>query len=118
MVLPHRIELWTSSLPMRCSTTELRQQTGVELRGAKRARAGFAIGVRPPQAKLESNFSPSYPDLMSKKPTPADARKEARLAAALRENLKRRKAQARARAEKPGKDEHGAEKPEPGSKRD
>ena len=26
VVLPHRIELWTSSLPMRCSTTELRQQ--------------------------------------------------------------------------------------------
>lgn len=40
---------------------------------------------------------------MNKKSNPADARKEARLAAALRENLKRRKAQARARADKPGK---------------
>ena len=38
---------------------------------------------------------------MTKKSNPADAGKEARLAAALRENLKRRKAQARARAEKP-----------------
>src|SRR5665213_614573 len=32
-VLPHRIELWTSSLPMRCSTTELRQQFRWPLRG-------------------------------------------------------------------------------------
>jgi hypothetical protein len=26
MVLPHRIELWTSPLPRECSTTELRQR--------------------------------------------------------------------------------------------
>jgi hypothetical protein len=26
LVLPHRIELWTSPLPRGCSTTELRQQ--------------------------------------------------------------------------------------------
>jgi hypothetical protein len=51
---------------------------------------------------------------MNKKPNPADARKEARLAAALRENLKRRKAQARARAEKP----ENRDKPEPGESRD
>jgi hypothetical protein len=55
---------------------------------------------------------------MNKKPNPADARKEARLAAALRENLKRRKLQARARAEKPGKDETDTDEPEPGPKRD
>jgi len=55
---------------------------------------------------------------MSKKPNPAEARKEARLAAALRENLKRRKAQARARAEKPGKPDADPGKPEPGPKRD
>ena len=54
---------------------------------------------------------------MNKKPNPADARKEARLAAALRENLKRRKAQARARAEKPEK-QPGTGKPEPGEGRD
>jgi len=54
---------------------------------------------------------------MNKKANPADAAKEARLAAALRENLKRRKAQARARAEKP---DSGPDKPqpEPGSRRD
>lgn len=50
---------------------------------------------------------------MNKKPNPADARKEARLAAALRENLKRRKAQARARAENTEKKPVPAE-PEPG----
>jgi hypothetical protein len=50
---------------------------------------------------------------MNKKPNSADLGKEARLAAALRENLKRRKAQARARAEKPEKARAGAEKPEP-----
>ena len=55
---------------------------------------------------------------MNKKPNPADARKEARLAAALRENLKRRKAQARARAEKPEKAGGVSAKPEPGESRD
>jgi hypothetical protein len=54
---------------------------------------------------------------MNKKPSPADARKEARLAAALRENLKRRKAQTRARAEKPEKEPSQA-KQEPGEDRD
>jgi len=46
---------------------------------------------------------------MNKKLTPAEAEKAARLAAALRENLKRRKAQARARAEKP---ENATESPD------
>ncbi|MBY0530480.1 MAG: hypothetical protein K2P86_00760 [Xanthobacteraceae bacterium] len=55
---------------------------------------------------------------MSKKPNSADFRKEARLAAALRENLKRRKAQARARAEKPENERQAATKPEPGRERD
>ncbi len=50
---------------------------------------------------------------MNKKPNPADVRKAARLAAALRENLKRRKALARARAEKP-EIQPGASKPELG----
>lgn len=55
---------------------------------------------------------------MNKKANPADAGKEARLAAALRENLKRRKAQTRARAEKPGPEDKPAPKPEPGPRRD
>ncbi len=54
---------------------------------------------------------------MNRKLTPAEARKAARLAAALRENLKRRKAQARARAEKPEGEQPGAGEPETGPKR-
>jgi hypothetical protein len=55
---------------------------------------------------------------MTKKPNPADARKEARLAAALRENLKRRKAQARARSEKPDKAASALKPTEPREGRD
>lgn len=55
---------------------------------------------------------------MNKKATPAEAEKAARLAAALRENLKRRKAQARARAGKPENRPGGPQKPEPGRERD
>ncbi len=52
---------------------------------------------------------------MNKKSTPAEAEKAARLAAALRENLKRRKAQARARSEKPGNPPKEPRDAEPGS---
>lgn len=55
---------------------------------------------------------------MNKKTNPADAAKEARLAAALRENLKRRKAQTRARAKKPVREDMPAPEPEPGPRRD
>lgn len=55
---------------------------------------------------------------MNKKPNPADVRKAARLAAALRENLKRRKAQVRARAEKPENEQQAVQKQEPGRKGD
>ncbi len=51
---------------------------------------------------------------MNKKLTPAEAEKAARLAAALRENLKRRKAQARARAEKPENATESLDPVEPG----
>jgi hypothetical protein len=54
---------------------------------------------------------------MNKKSNPGDVAKAARLAAALRENLKRRKAQARARAEKPEKPAP-AGRAEPPAKRD
>ena len=63
---------------------------------------------------LESASRPRYPDFMNKKATPAEAAKAARLAAALRENLKRRKAQARARSDKPEKRANDPQKPEPG----
>ncbi len=47
LVLPHRIELWTSPLPRGCSTTELRQRAGpMGARGGPRARRGYAIGGR------------------------------------------------------------------------
>src|SRR6476660_4482718 len=36
LVLPHRIELWTSPLPRECSTTELRQRRKRAARGAER----------------------------------------------------------------------------------
>lgn len=55
---------------------------------------------------------------MNKKANPSDTAKEARLAAALRENLKRRKAQTRARAEKPVREDKPVPKPEPGPSRD
>jgi hypothetical protein len=55
---------------------------------------------------------------MNKKLTPAEARKAERLAAALRENLKRRKEQARARAGKPAKSGAAGGKTEPGSGHD
>lgn len=55
---------------------------------------------------------------MTKKSNPADAGKEARLAAALRENLKRRKAQARARAGKPQARPQDGQEPEPDTGRD
>jgi hypothetical protein len=55
---------------------------------------------------------------MAKKSNPADVRKAARLAAALRENLKRRKEQARARAGKSAKPAATGDKPEPGAKPD
>jgi hypothetical protein len=55
---------------------------------------------------------------MNKKSNPADRAKAARLAAALRENLKRRKEQARARAGKPAKSGAAGGKTEPGSGHD
>ena len=87
MVLPVRIELTTSALPRMRSTTELRQHSGVgrgsglrdEARGIVKAR-GAGVGEH----------------AMEKKDDKAE-----RLAAALRENLRRRKAQARGTIEAP-----------------
>jgi hypothetical protein len=81
MVLLERIELSTSPLPRVRSTTEL-QQRWIEARAighrgtlVKRAAAGQAPGMKGQNDKTT---------------------REERLAAKLRENLKRRKAQARA----------------------
>ncbi len=55
---------------------------------------------------------------MNKKPNPANRAKALRLAAALRENLKRRKEQIRARAGKPAKTAPASKNAEPDPKRD
>src|SRR5215831_696 len=92
MVLPVRIELTTSPLPRGCSTTELRQHQAVPDCGYRRgagAKTGAILATRLPQAQ---------PVGMSERPK--QQKKQAaqrRLAAALRDNLKRRKAQARGR---------------------
>ncbi len=83
MVLPVRIELTTSALPRMRSTTELRQQfvrSGAPMTGRAFACQPVAGGLRRGHVLVT----------MTK-----DREREERLAAALRENLKRRKAQSR-----------------------
>jgi hypothetical protein len=117
MVLPHRIELWTSPLPRECSTTELRQRrrragrepgpaerrgkchTGVS--GARigdgpegrNLQRGLGLCTRDNSAAAALRFGPMTQGKSSER-----ERRAERLAAALKENLKRRKAQARGRA--------------------
>ena len=110
MVLPHRIELWTSPLPRGCSTTELRQQKALRQRIIF-ARANCHTGLSA-QGKASTCEAARQADnaAMANKPGNGDkstksGARAARLAAALRENLRRRKAQARQRsAPKPTKD--------------
>ncbi len=85
MVLPVRIELTTSALPRMRSTTELRQQT-------RRVEAGARLwseGVALVKARIAGDRCAM---------TENDDRAE-RLAAQLRENLKKRKARARGLAD-------------------
>ena len=94
MVLLGRIELPTSALPRMRSTTELQQHT-IPL--AARAQMARRAGARywPWPLALSSDWLDSIERLpMPEKPTPSP--RDQRLAAALRENLKRRKDQARA----------------------
>lgn len=90
MVLPVRIELTTSALPRMRSTTELRQHSA-RADGPFHAGAALSRG----DAQLSRRRDPVYRAGMT------DADKKARLAAALRENLRKRKAQAREAAEQP-----------------
>src|SRR5215510_4351641 len=96
MVLPVRIELTTSPLPRGCSTTELRQHWRRQIARYRRVRrtgaeTGAILATRLPQAQ---------PVGMSERPKQEKkAAAQRRLAAALRDNLKRRKAQARGRKE-------------------
>ena len=110
MVLPVRIELTTSPLPRECSTTELRQQARVT-RGSQNSwnyAAILAIGAMPAQASGPKvrhcrgavGVLGIWAMAATIKTGKADQRaaRKVRLAAALRENLKRRKQQARRRA--------------------
>ena len=104
MVLPLRIELRTSPLPRECSTTELRQRRKVhgypipmrrETATGGPAPQGF--GLPRPGAGLSDRAMAD-----DRKPVDRDSARAAqteRLARALRENLKRRKAQARGRTQ-------------------
>ena len=85
MVLPVRIELTTSALPRMRSTTELRQHYF--------RKSGAYDGVAPTlSTRLAARSTNAHVRPMSGK----DKEREERLAAALRENLRRRKAQLRA----------------------
>ena len=108
-MLPVRIELTTSALPRMRSTTELRQHSQLS--------AGVPEGVprrcRGPMDKATARVKAACPMLsykiighLMKQRTPrAEEHRAARLAEALRANLHRRKAQARAAAEARGNNE-------------
>ena len=87
MVLPVRIELTTSALPRMRSTTELRQHVFPEVRA-------YEGGPRARQPGLKSRDCGGIASAMTGK----DDQRDKRLAAALRENLRRRKAQERAQS--------------------
>ena len=89
MVLPVRIELTTSALPRMRSTTELRQHD-LALRGVRVRPALWRKGRRPSSWACVGTVDPPPTPIMDKK-----TEREKRLAEALRENLRRRKAQAR-----------------------
>ena len=88
MVLPVRIELTTSALPRMRSTTELRQHN-VWRRGAASEAGLWPWGG--PNVKATCRLQGKFTKLTRM----SDEDRKARLAAALRGNLRRRKAQAR-----------------------
>ena len=103
MVLPVRIELTTSALPRMRSTTELRQHFTI-FAPCQATEPGLWLRASPLSRRLRSSIRFALGDDMTSGP---DDRKE-RLAQALRDNLRRRKAQARA-----GTTEPPPEKPDP-----
>ena len=65
MVLPDRIELSTSPLPMECSTTELRQRAPAKRESAKTAlQSGPILATRPPLAQARG--TPAAPPKTAK----------------------------------------------------
>jgi hypothetical protein len=98
LVLPDRIELSASPLPRGCSTTELRQHRLAiarcnRIRRSSATRLFSTQGQKAPK-EVPNAFCPKF--FFMSKSEQAQLR-EQRLAAKLRENLKRRKAQTRAR---------------------
>src|SRR5436853_4213606 len=90
LVLPVRIELTTSPLPRGCSTTELRQHLrGTDAGGARPPKLARSL----PQGRLGRNLVGMSGHSKQRKKAAA----QQRLATALRDNLKRRKAQTRGR---------------------
>jgi hypothetical protein len=97
MVLPVRIELTTSPLPRGCSTTELRQQDAIRLLEWKVVTAaGDADPCHTPVTLVQGAQGGLCMNDQAR--DTEKVRRQQRLRAALRENLKRRKAQARGRA--------------------
>src|SRR5690606_20338714 len=98
LVLPDRIELSTSPLPRECSTTELRQRAP----GAANRRPEAGPACHKGEGRRKRGL-PSRPlcattlSAMRKSDTDRKQERVERLRAALRENLRRRKAQARGR---------------------
>ena len=120
LVLRERIELSTSPLPMECSTTEL-PQPGTTRRGARRQGGGLVPwdarrgkrGLRDPARNgmdhgMTANSPPeSAPPAATNRAAERKRQQAERLASALRENLRRRKEQARVRAGAPDPDPTG-----------
>ena len=103
MVLLGRIELPTSALPRMRSTTELQQHTIPSgPRSARPGGRGALLAVAPCFVKPMPDSAQQLP-MRESKPAPT---REERLAAKLRENLRRRKEQAR---EKDGADQGDAQ---------
>jgi hypothetical protein len=110
LVLPVRIELTTSPLPMGCSTTELRQHPtsrGSEypiIEPMSSILAVLPVARTHPIRKTMKNS-----DKVRHRPVAAgkgDAARTERLRAALRQNLRRRKVQAKGRAQAEGGPSH------------
>jgi hypothetical protein len=105
MVLPVRIELTTSALPRMRSTTELRQhkrQQGTPGRIRRRAYGlerpacqGMARLVLLSEPSISERLAAVAPPVMEGAMSQPKPDRAERLAAALRENLRRRKQQAR-----------------------
>jgi hypothetical protein len=114
LVLPVRIELTTSPLPRECSTTELRQRDWAEaMKYEKGSKSGRSLPQGGPGAQVRAgahcdrdpqnaaaprflNGSDAFMAPSGKKMK--RAARDARLAGALRANLRRRKAKAQALA--------------------